>query len=74
MAESNLRAVLVAARGRGATSAPTDNEMEAVLRILKRPSEPIDGGDRAGDGAEQAPDGANGSERAGEPAPDATGE
>lgn len=38
MAEANLRTVLAAARGRGATSAPTDNEMEAVLRILKRPS------------------------------------
>jgi hypothetical protein len=74
MAESNLRAVLVAARGRGATAAPTDNEMEAVLRILKRPSEPIDGGDRPGDGADATPEGANGSDRAGEPAPEATGE
>jgi hypothetical protein len=35
MAEANLRTVLAAARGRGATSAPTDNEMEAVLRVLK---------------------------------------
>ncbi len=40
MAEANLRTVLAAARGRGATAAPTDNEMEAVLRILKRPSQP----------------------------------
>jgi len=39
MAEANLRTVLAAARGRGATAAPTDNEMEAVLRILKAPSE-----------------------------------
>ena len=42
MAEANLRTVLAAARGRGATAAPTDNEMEALLRILKSP----------GDGAE----------------------
>jgi hypothetical protein len=38
MAEVNLRTVLAAARGRGATSSPTDNEMEALLRILKSPS------------------------------------
>jgi hypothetical protein len=38
MAEANLRTVLAAARGRGATAAPTDNEMEALLRILKAPS------------------------------------
>jgi hypothetical protein len=38
MAESNLRTVLAAARGRGATVAPSDNEMEALLRILKSPS------------------------------------
>jgi hypothetical protein len=37
MAEANLRTVLTAARGRGATAAPTDNEMEALLRILKTP-------------------------------------
>jgi hypothetical protein len=42
MAEANLRTLLVAARGRGATAAPADNEMEALLRILKTPSE--DGG------------------------------
>jgi hypothetical protein len=35
MAEANLRTVLTAARGRGATAAPADNEMEALLRILK---------------------------------------
>ena len=35
MAEANLRSVLAAARGRGATAAPPDNEMEAVLRVLK---------------------------------------
>jgi hypothetical protein len=38
MAETNLRTVLAAARGRGATAGPTDNEMEALLRILKAPS------------------------------------
>jgi hypothetical protein len=38
MAEGNLRTVLAAARGRGATAAPTDNEMEALLRILKSPT------------------------------------
>lgn len=32
MAEGNLRTVLAAARGRGATAAPTDNEMETLLR------------------------------------------
>lgn len=37
MAEQNLRTVLAAARGRGATAAPADSEMEAVLRILKAP-------------------------------------
>ena len=44
MAEANLRTVLAAARGRGATAAPTDTEMEAVLRVLKGSS-----GDGAGD-------------------------
>jgi hypothetical protein len=39
MAEANLRTVLTAARGRGATAAPADNEMEALLRILKGPGE-----------------------------------
>ena len=43
MAEANLRTVLAAARGRGATAAPTDTEMEAVLRVLKGSS-----GDGAG--------------------------
>jgi hypothetical protein len=38
MAEANLRTVLAAARGRGATAGPTDNEMEALLRILKAPT------------------------------------
>jgi hypothetical protein len=46
MAEGNLRTVLAAARGRGATAAPTSNEMEALLRILKTPGD--------GSGAEQA--------------------
>ena len=39
MAEGNLRTVLAAARGRGATVAPTNTEMEALLRILKAPAE-----------------------------------
>ena len=45
MAEQNLRTVLTAARGRGATAAPADSEMEAVLRILKAPAgtEPVPG-------------------------------
>jgi hypothetical protein len=38
MAEQNLRTVLTAARGRGATATPADSEMEAVLRILKAPA------------------------------------
>jgi len=53
MAEANLRTVLAAARGRGATAAPTDNEMEALLKILKSPSDSSDGdgdGDGEGDG------------------------
>jgi hypothetical protein len=37
MAEGNLRTVLAAARGRGVTAAPTDNEMETLLKILKGP-------------------------------------
>jgi hypothetical protein len=46
MAEANLRTVLAAARGRGATAAPTDNEMEALLRILKAPSRTTIEGDQ----------------------------
>jgi hypothetical protein len=38
MAEANLRTILAAARGRGATAGPPDNEMEALLRILKAPA------------------------------------
>jgi hypothetical protein len=38
MAEANLRTVLAAARGRGATATPSNNEMEALLRILKTPA------------------------------------
>ena len=38
MAEANLRTVLAAARGRGVSAAPSNNEMEALLRILKSPS------------------------------------
>lgn len=37
MSEQNLRTVLAAARGRGATAGPSDNEMEALLRVLKTP-------------------------------------
>lgn len=55
MAEANLRTVLAAARGRGATAGPSDNEMEALLRILKSPS----GGADAG-GAEAVAPGAEG--------------
>lgn len=47
MAEQNLRTVLVAARGRGASAAPSDNEMETLLRILKSPT---DGGGQGGAG------------------------
>jgi hypothetical protein len=55
MAEANLRTVLTAARGRGATAAPADNEMEALLRILKRPSEAaVEGGASDGDAAPEA--------------------
>jgi hypothetical protein len=62
MAEANLRTVLAAARGRGATAAPTDNEMEALLRILKSPtgtaaeptSEEEAPAEQAEDGAEAA--------------------
>jgi hypothetical protein len=39
MAEANLRTVLAAARGRGATAGPSDTEMEALLRILKSPGD-----------------------------------
>jgi hypothetical protein len=59
MAEGNLRTVLAAARGRGATVAPADNEMEALLRILKTPSETEAGGE--GD-EERAPSGVTVSE------------
>jgi hypothetical protein len=58
MAEQNLRTVLTAARGRGATAGPADSEMEAVLRILKAPAgtvatpDPTDGATEGG--AEEA--------------------
>src|SRR5262249_12937516 len=45
MAEANLRTVLAAARGRGATAAPSDNEMEALLKILKTPGSEEAGGE-----------------------------
>jgi hypothetical protein len=48
MAEANLRTVLAAARGRGATAGPSDTEMEALLRILKSPGETAEDGSRAG--------------------------
>ena len=61
MAEANLRTVLAAARGRGATAAPTDNEMEALLRILKAPAgspvevpEPVAADAAAGEAEEAA--------------------
>jgi hypothetical protein len=56
MAEGNLRTVLTAARGRGATAAPADNEMEALLRILKAPTEGQPEGtmEEARQGAEEA--------------------
>jgi hypothetical protein len=60
MAEANLRTVLTAARGRGATAAPGDHEMEALLRILKTPGE----GEAADGALEQARQGAE--EAAGE--------
>jgi hypothetical protein len=60
MAEANLRTVLAAARGRGATAGPSDNEMEALLKILKTPGE--DGGqdDDPGSAADPAEDPAEG--------------
>jgi hypothetical protein len=54
MAETNLRTVLAAARGRGATVAPSDNEMEALLRILKTPSGTREDGGGAREGGEGA--------------------
>jgi hypothetical protein len=65
MAEANLRTVLAAARGRGATAAPSDNEMEALLRILKTPSEPAQES-ASGDGAVATDEAADGEEAAGE--------
>jgi hypothetical protein len=75
MAEANLRTVLAAARGRGATAAPTDNEMEAVLRILKTPSRSEASEGQGEDGASPA-DGADGADGAGttEPADGAEAE
>jgi hypothetical protein len=56
MAEANLRTVLAAARGRGATAGPSDTEMEALLRILKTPGDPVEDGSRAGGPAEAGSD------------------
>jgi hypothetical protein len=59
MAEVNLRTVLAAARGRGATAGPSDNEMEALLRILKTPAgqdgESAEGGEADAAAAPTAP-------------------
>ena len=69
MAEANLRTVLAAARGRGAAAGPSNNEMEALLRILKAPSGegvPVEGPPDAivepvvGDGLQDQPQGAAG--------------
>jgi len=51
MAEGNLRTVLAAARGRGASVGPASTEMEALLRILKSPAE----GGAEGDAAASSP-------------------
>ena len=55
MAEGNLRTVLSAARGRGATAGPTDTEMEALLRILKTPGDGEDAGGADPSGIQQGP-------------------
>jgi hypothetical protein len=68
MAEANLRTVLAAAKGRGATAAPTDNEMEAVLRVLKGSSRERDDSGAPGAGAVAAGTG-DGSAPDAEPAP-----
>jgi hypothetical protein len=78
MAEANLRTVLAAARGRGATAAPTNNEMEALLKILKSPSDATDsdgeGDEVAGvDGSGVAGDGWNRVSVNSEPNQDASG-
>jgi hypothetical protein len=58
MAEANLRTVLAAARGRGATAGPSDNEMEALLKILKTPGEDGEQEENAGGAdAAEGPDG-----------------
>ena len=57
MAEANLRTVLAAARGRGATAGPSDNEMEALLKILKTPGQ--DGGPDD-EGTSESPEGSDG--------------
>jgi len=62
MAEQNLRTVLTAARGRGATATPADSEMEAVLRILKAPAGAVVPG--PGDGGPEEAAGEGGPEEA----------
>lgn len=66
MAEGNLRTVLAAARGRGASVAPTNNEMEALLRILKTPSDTDEAVESAPANGHSAPDSAEPQEAAGE--------
>jgi hypothetical protein len=60
MAEGNLRTVLAAARGRGATTGPPTTEMEALLRILKSPAEPGAEGEPEAAAEAPAPSQANG--------------
>jgi hypothetical protein len=73
MAEANLRTVLAAARGRGATAGPSDTEMEALLRILKTPGVGEDGG-AGGEGVEPLQDGPDRAMESGEAVEEAAGE
>ncbi len=74
MAEQNLRTVLAAARGRGATAAPSDTEMEALLRILKTPTtaggEAVPAAGDAVPAAQATTPATEGSEAPGDPAGD----
>jgi hypothetical protein len=60
MAEANLRTVLAAARGRGATAGPSDNEMEALLKILKTPGQDGGADEEATADSPEGPDGHSG--------------
>jgi hypothetical protein len=73
MAEANLRTVLAAARGRGATAGPSDTEMEALLRILKTPGAGEDGG-AGGEPVEPLQDGPDPAMESGEAVEEAAGE